>query len=85
MTSDYSCFHFTQCNPHGENQDNLPALLRRVADTVEQLGVIEPSHMVMEVEINEYGFLPVITLYYWRPDEEPRQRHLRLLSTSSEF
>jgi hypothetical protein len=67
MDSEYTCYHFSQNNPFGPDQGDLPALLRRVADSIEELGEIEPLGMVMNVEVSEEGLLPVVTLYYDRP------------------
>lgn len=67
MDTDYSCFHFSQRNPEGVGFDDLPALLRRVADTIESLGEIEPLSMVMNIEVEAEGLVPVVTLYYDRP------------------
>jgi hypothetical protein len=47
----------------------VPTLLRRFADTVEDLGPIVPLNLVMDVEVNDDGVLPVMTLYYAREDE----------------
>lgn len=67
MDSEYSCQHFSINNPMGEGQDDVPRLLRRVAETIEDLGQIEPRHLIMDIEVTEDGFLPVITFYYDRP------------------
>jgi hypothetical protein len=32
--------HFSQSNPAGTGQDDVPALLRRVADSIESLGTV---------------------------------------------
>jgi len=54
-------------NPFGDGQDDIPALLRRVAESIEKMGQIEPLHMTMDIEVTEDGLLPVITFYYDRP------------------
>jgi hypothetical protein len=44
MTDDpetWTIEHFSQANPQGPGQDDVPALLRRVADTVEKFGVVD--------------------------------------------
>lgn len=35
--------HFSQANPVGPGQDSVPALLRRIADSIEQRPGIEPN------------------------------------------
>jgi hypothetical protein len=67
MDSEYTCLHFSTNNPFGDEQDDLPRLLRNVADTIEALGDIQPMNLIMDVEVNEHGFLPVVTFYYDRP------------------
>jgi hypothetical protein len=67
MASDYSCNHFSINLPMGEGQDDVPALLRHTADTIEDIGQIEPRHLIMDIEVTEDGLLPVITFYYDRP------------------
>jgi hypothetical protein len=57
----------SQGNPRGAGQDDLPALLRRFADTVEALGTIEVEDLVMHDEITEDGSWLSFTLYYSKP------------------
>ncbi|MEU7691959.1 hypothetical protein OHB01_17755 [Microbispora hainanensis] len=64
--------HFTQNNPEGIGQDSIPALLRRVATTIEELGQIEVYDLIMHNEITDDGAdWPSITVYfdYTDPDE----------------
>lgn len=37
----YTIFHFQQSNPLGPGKGNVPALLRRVADSIERMGDVE--------------------------------------------
>ena len=39
--------HFSQSNPRGAGEGNVPALLRRVADTLEGLGSVEVMDLVL--------------------------------------
>jgi hypothetical protein len=39
--------HFSQANPAGEGQGDVPALLRRVADSIDALGEIEVQDLVL--------------------------------------
>lgn len=67
--SRYTTFHFSQSNPRGEGQENVAALLRRVASTIEELGDIAVNDLVMHSEITPDGEdWPSITVYY---DENP--------------
>ena len=57
---------FAQSNPKGPRQGDVPALLRRVAVTVEELGAIEVQGMTMDTEITEDGPWPSLNVYYQR-------------------
>lgn len=55
---------FSQANPKGPGQDDVPALLRRVANTIEGLGPIEVQDLIMGTEITEDGFWYHLTVYF---------------------
>ena len=64
----WSCYHFSQSNPSGPGQGSVPALLRRVAETMEKQGDIEVQDIV-------FGSVPTagepdlhMTVYYTLPD-----------------
>jgi hypothetical protein len=52
MSRDITIQHFSQSNPHGPGQDSIPALLRRVADTVEGLGDVVVQDIVFHLELD---------------------------------
>ena len=56
--------HFSQANPKGQGQSDVPALLRRVAETVESLGSIEVQDMTFAIEFTEDGPWPSLTVYF---------------------
>ena len=56
--------HFSQANAAGQGQGDVPALLRRVADTIGDLGEVEIMDLVMHNEITAEGDWPSITVYY---------------------
>jgi hypothetical protein len=60
----YSARHFSQSNPAGAGQGDLPALLRRVADTLETLGPVEVLDVVHHSEVTADGDWPSLTVYY---------------------
>lgn len=60
--------HFTQGNPEGPGQDSVPALLRRVADTLDALGPITVQDLVFQTEITADEDRPSVTVYYHRQD-----------------
>ena len=57
----------SQANPKGKGQGDLPALLRRFAETVEALGTIEVEDLVMHDDVDEDGSWLSFTLYYSKP------------------
>ncbi len=60
---------FSQANPKGPGQGDVPALLRRVADTLERLGKVEVQDLVLHSEVTEDGFdWPSITVYLRRSE-----------------
>ena len=62
--SSWSAQHFSQANPAGQCQNDIPALLRRVADSIAALGDVEILDLVMHEEVTEDGNWPSITVYY---------------------
>jgi hypothetical protein len=70
--------HFSQANPLGEQgQDDVPALLRRVADSIEKLDGAEVFDLVLHNEINEHGDWYSVVVYYAMPDDPPSPGALR--------
>lgn len=57
--------HFSLANPAGDRQYDVPALLRRVADTLEELGPVEVQDVVFRMEIDGGGEeRPSMTVYF---------------------
>lgn len=50
--------HFSQANPKGPGCDSVPALLRRLADSIEALGPVEIQDVVIQSERTEFGSDP---------------------------
>ena len=62
---EYTTFHFSQSNPQGPDQGNVPALLRRVADSIAALGDIEVQDIVFHTQLDEDAeWWPSLTVYY---------------------
>jgi hypothetical protein len=59
--------HFSQANPAGKDQGDVPALLRRVAGSIEALGEVEVEDLVMHTEVTENGDWHSLTVYFHRP------------------
>ncbi|MEV4561939.1 hypothetical protein AB0K51_33855 [Kitasatospora sp. NPDC049285] len=56
--------HFSQANPAGPGCDDVPALLRRLADSIEALGPVDVQDVVVHWEVTEHGPWPAGTVYY---------------------
>jgi hypothetical protein len=52
MHGDWTARHFSQANPAGPDQADVPALLRRIAGTIEDLGEVEILDLVLHQEIS---------------------------------
>ncbi|MET8824772.1 hypothetical protein ABZX40_17880 [Streptomyces sp. NPDC004610] len=62
--------HFSQANPAGPGCDSVPALLRRLADSVEALGPGEVQDVVIASEMTEHGPWWSGTVYFHVPGDE---------------
>jgi hypothetical protein len=58
--------HFSQANPLGAGQADVPALSRRVADSIEALGAVEIQDLMMHTEVTEDGDWNSLTVYFQR-------------------
>jgi hypothetical protein len=58
--------HFSLANPRGQGQGNVPLLLRRIADVIEEFGTAEIQDLVLHADVNEFGDWPSITVYFHR-------------------
>lgn len=61
--------HFAQANPKGPGQDDVPALLRRVASTLEGIPGAVIMDLVMHNQITEDGDWYSLTVYYDLPSD----------------
>jgi len=50
---DWTVRHLSRSNPEGHGQGNVAALLRRVADTIEQLGDIDVQDLVFHSAVTD--------------------------------
>jgi hypothetical protein len=71
MVGDWTIHHFSQSNPAGDGQGDVPALLRRVADTFESLGDVNVQDLVFKSEPTRGEDSLQITVYY---HHQPRRR-----------
>lgn len=59
--------HFSQTNPAGPGQDSVPALLRRIADSIEQRPGIKVQDVVLDNEVTADGDWWSATVYFHEP------------------
>jgi len=67
--------HFAQSNPEGPGQDDVPALLRRVAETIESLGPVDVRDICFHNGFDPGGdpYLHMVVYYVRKEDtaDEP--------------
>lgn len=57
-----------QSNPSGDGQENIPALLRRVVESLENLGSVEVLDMCFHTTLGSGADDPTLVVYYVRRD-----------------
>ena len=67
----WTVLQFAQSNPNGPGQGNVPALLRRVADSIESLGAVRVQDICFHSEPTGDEDDPHMTVYYVRDQQEP--------------
>jgi hypothetical protein len=70
VKASWSIKHFSQANPAGPDQANIPALLRRIAESIDQLGPVDVQDLILHEEITAEGPWPSITVYF-HPTDRP--------------
>lgn len=62
----WTALHLSQANAAGPGQADLPMLLRRVAQTIEELGPVDVHDLVLHNEVTSAGNWYSITVYFDR-------------------
>ncbi|MGN8050862.1 hypothetical protein ACTJKO_14360 [Curtobacterium sp. 22159] len=70
-TEDWTINHFSQSNPVGRGQGNVAALLRRVAQTIDDLGDVSVQDITFVSSVTDGEDDLTMTVYY---HPEPRRR-----------
>ncbi len=61
---------FSQSQPIGSEQANIPELLRRVSESIEKLGDIEVMDIIFHNEVDSDGMsYPHLSVYYHSKDD----------------
>lgn len=70
MVDRWSCRHFSLSNPSGPDEENLPLLLRRLADQIEEQQIVSTDILDLTVssEITANGPWWSATVY-WSPSQ----------------
>jgi hypothetical protein len=71
MAETWAIEHFSRSNPAGPGQGDVSALLRRVADTLDELGDVQVQDVVFGSEATAGEDDLHMTVYFHR---EPRRR-----------
>jgi hypothetical protein len=71
MTDKRTISHFSQSNPSGPEQGDVAALLRRVADSLDEIGDVTVQDITFHTEPTAAEDDLTITVYY---DKKPRRR-----------
>jgi hypothetical protein len=58
--------HFSQANPTGPGQDDIPSLLRRAAESVEAIGPVKVQDLILHTEVTDNGPWYSLTVYFRR-------------------
>ena len=75
MTEFPTIAHFSQSNPSGPTQGDVAALLRRVAESITELGEVDVQDVVFHAELDDEGEAwPSMTVYFYAPEKPSRQR-----------
>jgi hypothetical protein len=69
--TDWTINHFSQSNPDGEGQGDVAALLRRVAQTIDDLGDVSIEDVTFTSSVTGGEDDLAMTVYY---HPEPRRR-----------
>ena len=68
MPESWTIHHFSIANPVGTDRADLPALLRRMADALEEFGPVEVQDLTLGTEVTEEGSVHDLTVYFHPKD-----------------
>jgi hypothetical protein len=65
----WTTFHFSQSNPTGVGEGDVAALLRRVADSIDELGDVMVEDITFSTQPTGDERDLRVTVYYHRPND----------------
>lgn len=68
---EWTVLHFSLSNPAGEGQGDVAALLRRVAESLDELGDVDVQDITFQTAVTDGEDDLTVTVYYHR---QPRRR-----------
>jgi hypothetical protein len=69
---EWSMLQFSQANPRGSRQEDVPALLVRVARSMKSLGAVHVHDIICHDEVDEKGrSSPTMLVYVSRDHDSP--------------
>lgn len=71
MPDSWTTRHFSLAVPVGTDRSNVPVLLRRLADTLEEYGRIDVQDVVMHTEVRDEK-VHSFTVYFREADEQSK-------------
>jgi hypothetical protein len=71
MSDHGTTLNFSQSNPIGPGQGDVPSLLRRVAESIEALGDVDVQDITFSTEVTDREDDLTMTVYF---HEQPRRR-----------
>jgi hypothetical protein len=63
----WTVHYFSLANPPGDGRDDIPALLRRLADAIEERQPIEVQDISFAINVRAVDPWPSATVYYVEP------------------
>ena len=75
--------YFSQANPAGPGQDDVPSLLRRFADSLDRIGPVEVQDLILETDVTADGYWPSLTVYFHRLRAKPAKKRKAAKSRTS--
>ncbi|MGB9112030.1 MAG: hypothetical protein WCF24_04805 [Acidimicrobiales bacterium] len=70
MPESWTIQNFSLALPEGTDRSDVPALLRRLADKLEEYGSIDVQDLTFGTEVTADGYVHHVTVYFHRSDDQ---------------